>query len=238
VGREKTWKLWRNCLDVLGKAEVTVLVAAAYWASRPALPLFGRPDMSRKKRNIATDVNGTLAGSEEHADAAKADAAKMDADATAAAGAETTLRWQSLETSAPQRTKKPAAETASKEKKPTTRAPKSAKGDASQAEASQAKTPPADIPSEGIPQALPAQAGKLSALDAAAKVLQESGQPMNCQEMIQAMAAKGYWTSPAGKTPAATLYSAIAREIKIKGDQARFHKTARGQFLWQTPHAS
>src|ERR1700726_4663392 len=52
-----------------------------------------------------------------------------------------------------------------------------------------------------------AQTKKLSALDAAAKVLQEAGQPMNCQDMIQAMADKGYWTSPAGKTPAATLYS-------------------------------
>src|SRR6516162_2912399 len=40
-----------------------------------------------------------------------------------------------------------------------------------------------------------AATGKLSALDAAAKVLQESGQSMNCQEMIKAMAAKGYWTS-------------------------------------------
>ena len=33
---------------------------------------------------------------------------------------------------------------------------------------------------------------------------------MNCQEMIEAMAAKGYWKSPGGKTPAATLYSAIS----------------------------
>ena len=79
---------------------------------------------------------------------------------------------------------------------------------------------------------------KLSALDAAAKVLQEAGQPMNCQEMIAAMAAKGYWTSPAGKTPAATLYAAMAREIKIKADQARFQKAARGQFVYQAPKAS
>ena len=83
-----------------------------------------------------------------------------------------------------------------------------------------------------------AKAGKLSALDAAAKVLQEAGQPMNCQDMIKAMADKGYWSSPAGKTPAATLYSALAREIKIKGKQARFQKTARGQFVYQTPQAS
>src|SRR5262249_8970572 len=78
-------------------------------------------------------------------------------------------------------------------------------------------------------------ADKLSALDAAAKVLQETGQAMNCQELIQAMAAKGYWTSPAGKTPSATLYASISRETKIKGSQARFQKTARGQFAYQNP---
>ena len=71
---------------------------------------------------------------------------------------------------------------------------------------------------------------RLSALDAAAQVLRETGQPMNCQEMIGAMAAKGYWTSPGGKTPAATLYSALLREIKVKGAQARFQKTERGKF--------
>lgn len=71
---------------------------------------------------------------------------------------------------------------------------------------------------------------KLSALDAAAKVLAESGQAMTCQEMIDSMAAKGYWTSPGGKTPAATLYSAILREVANKGDQARFTKTERGKF--------
>ena len=74
------------------------------------------------------------------------------------------------------------------------------------------------------------QPKKLSALDAAARVLGEAGKPMNCQEMIAAMAAKGYWTSPAGKTPQATLYSALLREIKTKGDQARFQKTERGKF--------
>ena len=71
---------------------------------------------------------------------------------------------------------------------------------------------------------------KLSALDAAAKVLAESGQPMTCKEMIEAMAAKGYWTSPAGRTPEATLYSSILRELKTKGNESRFTKTARGKF--------
>jgi len=36
---------------------------------------------------------------------------------------------------------------------------------------------------------------ELSALDAAAKVLAETGQPMSCKEMIEAMAQKGYWSS-------------------------------------------
>jgi hypothetical protein len=73
---------------------------------------------------------------------------------------------------------------------------------------------------------------KLSALDAAARVLAEAGQPMTCQEMIDAMAAKGYWSSPGGKTPAATLYSAILRELS-KGTESRFVKTERGKFTRQ-----
>lgn len=72
--------------------------------------------------------------------------------------------------------------------------------------------------------------GKMSALDAAAKVLGEAGTPMNAKEMIEAMASKGYWTSPGGKTPHATLYSAILRELDTKGKDARFKKTERGKF--------
>ena len=71
---------------------------------------------------------------------------------------------------------------------------------------------------------------KPSALDAAAKVLGETGQPMTCSEMIEVVAVKGYWTSPGGKTPQATLYSAIAREITTKGVASRFIKADRGKF--------
>ena len=78
---------------------------------------------------------------------------------------------------------------------------------------------------------------KLSALDAAAKVLAETGQAMNCQELIAAMAAKGYWTSPGGKTPQATLYSAVIRELTVKGKEARFVKTERGKFALRQPSA-
>ena len=75
-----------------------------------------------------------------------------------------------------------------------------------------------------------ATAPKLSALEAAAKILGETGKPMSCNEMIEAMAAKGYWTNPGGKTPAATLYAAILRELQTKGAKARFVKTERGKF--------
>jgi len=75
-----------------------------------------------------------------------------------------------------------------------------------------------------------AKAPKLSALDAAAKVLGETGKPMSCNEMIETMAAKGYWSSPGGKTPASTLYSAILKEISTKGKESRFQKTDRGRF--------
>ena len=71
---------------------------------------------------------------------------------------------------------------------------------------------------------------KLSAIDAAAKVLAEANAPMNAKQMIEAMSDKGYWTSPGGKTPHATLYSAILREITVRGDAARFKKTQRGHF--------
>lgn len=76
----------------------------------------------------------------------------------------------------------------------------------------------------------PGRAGKLGALDAAAKVLGEERRAMNCKEMIEAMGVKGYWSSPAGKTPAATLYASIAKEIETKGKESRFVKVDRGQF--------
>jgi len=71
---------------------------------------------------------------------------------------------------------------------------------------------------------------RISGLDAAAKVLEESGQPMTVKEMVEAAESKGYWKSPGGKTPHATVYSAIIREIAAKGNEARFRKTERGKF--------
>lgn len=88
--------------------------------------------------------------------------------------------------------------------------------------AKQAKAKPAD--GDG------AKPKKLSAIDAAAKVLASAKEPLNAKQMIEAMSAKGLWTSPGGKTPHATLYSAILREINEKGKESRFVKTERGKF--------
>ena len=73
------------------------------------------------------------------------------------------------------------------------------------------------------------QLKKLSSVTAAIKVLTESTEPLNAKEIIDAMVAKGYWTSPGGKTPHATLYSAILRDL-AKGDASRFVKSERGRF--------
>lgn len=72
--------------------------------------------------------------------------------------------------------------------------------------------------------------GKMSCIAAAFQVLTEFGEPMNAKEMIEAMETKGYWQSPGGKTPHATLYSAILRDIS-KGDDSRFEKVERGRFV-------
>jgi len=67
-------------------------------------------------------------------------------------------------------------------------------------------------------------------LSAAIKVLQEANEPLDCKNIVNLMLGKGYWKTD-GKTPEATIYSAIAREIKAKGDNARFCKTERGKFI-------
>ena len=90
------------------------------------------------------------------------------------------------------------------------------------------KTPKAPKPAK---EKTPTPPKRVSALDAAAQVLAASGEPMRAKEMIAAMEAKGLWKSPGGKTPEATLYAAIIREIAAKGDKARFKKHERGVFV-------
>ena len=76
----------------------------------------------------------------------------------------------------------------------------------------------------------PAQAIKRAGiLDCAVAVLQGAKEPLGCQEMVQAMLERKLWATN-GRTPAATLYAAILRELQHKGKQARFEKVARGRF--------
>lgn len=72
---------------------------------------------------------------------------------------------------------------------------------------------------------------RVSGLDAAAQVLAKAGKPMNAREMVDAALGQGLWKS-GGKTPAATIYAAIIREIAAKKDAARFKKTDRGLFAY------
>ena len=74
----------------------------------------------------------------------------------------------------------------------------------------------------------------ISLLTAAANLLAENGLTMNCTQIVKELADKGIWQSLNGKTPAATLYSAIGTEIRAKGDQARFVCEGKGQYRAST----
>lgn len=71
---------------------------------------------------------------------------------------------------------------------------------------------------------------RVSALDAAHTVLLDAKGGMKAPDIIKAMAERGLWTSPGGKTPASTLYAAMVREITTKGDASRFKKSDKGMF--------
>jgi hypothetical protein len=75
------------------------------------------------------------------------------------------------------------------------------------------------------------KAKKVSGLNAAFEVLKAKGEPMTCKAIVDEMLAKGMWKT-GGKTPVATVYSALIREIAAKGTKARFKKTDRGLFAF------
>ncbi len=72
---------------------------------------------------------------------------------------------------------------------------------------------------------------KLSLLNAAVKVLEESDVPLNTKEIITKATESGLWTPNGAKTPEQSLYSALFREIKEK-DTPRIRKseTRKGAF--------
>jgi len=111
------------------------------------------------------------------------------------------------------------AKKAGRMSKSAARAEGAAKVKAASANGKKAKTPKA---------AKPAKEKRLSGLDLAAKVLVESKEPLAAKAIAERAIAAGWKTS--GKTPHATLYAAIIREIAAKGSSARFKKTDRGLF--------
>lgn len=120
--------------------------------------------------------------------------------------------------------------TAKKPAKPSTRtgdAPRSGLDldETKKLEAARAKKAGAKSAAAGKPKVK-----KTSALDAAATLLKAAKEPMTTRELIEAMAAKGLWKSPGGKTPDRTLYSALTREIGTKGKESRFKKADGGKF--------
>ena len=70
---------------------------------------------------------------------------------------------------------------------------------------------------------------RLGLVDAAIQVMKEAGTPMNCKDIVKVILEKKLWETT-GKTPDATLYSSILRDIQKKGAEARFKKVERGQF--------
>ena len=96
-------------------------------------------------------------------------------------------------------------------------------------EAAAATAPKAAKPKAAKPAATAPEKG-LSLLNAAAAVLEQSDEPLAVRAMIEKAKESGIWTPKGGKTPEQTLYSAIIREIKDKGDASRFRKAGRGLF--------
>lgn len=84
-------------------------------------------------------------------------------------------------------------------------------------------------PAKAAKPAKEAKPKKLSCLDAAAQIIGKD--PVGCADLIAEMAQRKLWTSPNGKTPEASLYAAIIREISAKKSEARFRKVDRGLFV-------
>ena len=104
---------------------------------------------------------------------------------------------------------------AAKKKTPLPRTPQQTAKAARSAKTAALRPAAASDPAQAALPVTAESPAKLSALEAAARVLRESGQAMTCPELIAAMAEKGYWTSPASKTPQATLHTAVTMLPKL-----------------------
>jgi HB1, ASXL, restriction endonuclease HTH domain len=119
--------------------------------------------------------------------------------------------------------RKAAAELDARDRAEDAAAKEAARATSAPATTTEASTKPAKTAKTGDPR-------KLSGLDAAHKVLVEAKEPLQATTIVERMIVQGLW-STTGKTPAATIYAAIIREIAAKGAASRFKKTDRGLFM-------
>ena len=76
----------------------------------------------------------------------------------------------------------------------------------------------------------------MSALDAAAAVLQDAGKPLHYREITERMLTRKLW-STSGKTPWDTVHGGLAVDIKNRGPASRFVRAGPGLFALN-PNAS
>ena len=96
-----------------------------------------------------------------------------------------------------------------------------------------ASTTPTTAPASRDQGEAGATGGKRMGLASAAiQILADAGADaaMNCHELVKLATERGLWQPRAGKTPANTLYAALLREIRDKGEASRFRKVERGKF--------
>ena len=86
------------------------------------------------------------------------------------------------------------------------------------------------MPPPAAVEAKPGKSKKVSALDAAAMVLRDSGAAMTPKEIFAAIVDRKLWVSKKGKTPDMTIAAAMGREIAAGGADCRFAKPERGKF--------
>jgi len=116
----------------------------------------------------------------------------------------------------------------------TTRTPKTTKPKAKAAKqkaTKHARTSVTDSPA--TPDGSTTSTKPISGLDAAATILRDASEPLDAKNIVARMLERGLWTT-SGKTPAATIYSAMIREITAKGSASRFRKVDAGRFAAAT----
>jgi hypothetical protein len=66
----------------------------------------------------------------------------------------------------------------------------------------------------------------MTGLEAAYKILSESGEPMNAKTITKLALEQGIW-NPQGAPPDLTLSAALLNEVKKKGEKSRFAKASQ-----------